>query len=167
MLLAGGAGEWVPTIAKVVNLILFVAVLYFLLRRPIGNAFRAKQEGIKRDLVRAREERDMALAKLAEVESRLENLNSEVEALKEQGKAEAEEERVRIEQATDLELTKLREQARREIEGAGKVARASLREYAAEETVKLAEEMIRRELRPQDDSRLVAEYVEELGGIGR
>ena len=67
----------------------------------------------------------------------------------------------------DKDARKLREQARREIESAVKVARAELRSFAAEQSVRLAEEMIRRELRPEDDARLVQEYVDELGGIRR
>ncbi len=64
-------------------------------------------------------------------------------------------------------MRKLREQARREIESAAKAARAGLREYAAEQSVRLAEEMIRRDMRPEDDERLVRGYVDELGGIKR
>ena len=49
----------------------------------------------------------------------------------------------------------------------GKAARAELRAYTAEQSVRLAEDIIRREMRPEDDARLVKEYVEELGGVGR
>ena len=42
-----------------------------------------------------------------------------------------------------------------------------MRAYTAAQSVRLAEEIIRRELRPEDDARLVKEYVEELGGVGR
>lgn len=163
----GGWGEYLPLIAKVVNLLLFVVVIYLLLRRPIGEAFRARQEGIRRDLMRAQEERDAALAKLAEVEGRLASLDAEVEAIRTQAQRDAQEERVRIERSTEEELRKLQEQARREIESAGKTARAELRAYTAEQSVRLAEEIIRREMRPEDDARLVREYVEELGGVGR
>jgi F0F1-type ATP synthase membrane subunit b/b' len=158
--------DW-TLIARVFNLLLFVALLFFILRRPIGDAFRARQERIRRDLMRAQEERDAALAKLSEVEARLANLDREVEALHAQALAEAEQERVRIERSTDEDLRKLREQAQREITSAGKSARAELRAYAAEQSVRLAEDIIRRELRPEDDSRLVNEYVKELGGVGR
>jgi F0F1-type ATP synthase membrane subunit b/b' len=64
-------------------------------------------------------------------------------------------------------MRKLREQAQREIESAGKVARQELRRQAAEESVRLAEEMIRRDIRPEDEARLIGEYVEELGGVRR
>jgi F-type H+-transporting ATPase subunit b len=160
-------GELLPIIAKVVNLLLFVVAMYFVLRRPLAEAFRARQEGIQHDLLRAEEERSAAVAKLHEVEERLARLGSEVEAIQEQTQREAAEERSRIERAAEEEVRKIREQARREIESASKAARAELRAYAAEQSVRMAEEMIRREIRPEDDAHLVGEYVEELGGVGR
>lgn len=160
-------GELFPVFAKVLNLLLFVAVMYFILRRPLSAAFQARQEGIRRDLARAEEERSAAVAKLEEVEGRLARLGSEVEAIREQAQREAAEERVRIERAAEEEIRKIREQARREIESASKSARAELRAYAAEQSVRMAEEMIRGEIRPEDDAHLVREYVEELGGVGR
>src|SRR3954463_2581439 len=82
-------GELIPIIAKVVNLLLFAVAMYFVLRRPLAEAFRARQEGIRRDLLRAEEERSAALAKLQEVEERLARLGSEVEAIQEQARREA------------------------------------------------------------------------------
>src|SRR5438067_7646726 len=159
--------ELLPTFARIFNLLLFVGLLYFLLRRTLSEAFRARQEGIRNDLMRAEEERNAAVAKLEEVEGRLARLDAEVEAIRAQAQREAAEERVRIERATEEESRKIREQARREIESAAKAARAELRVFAAEQSVGLAEELIRREIRPEDDAHLIREYVEELGGVGR
>jgi len=160
-------GELIPVLAKVFNLLLFAGVMYFVLRRPLAEAFRGRQEGIRRDLMRAEEERRAAVEKLVEVEGRLALLDSEVEAIRQQAQKEAAEERVRIERAAEEEARKIREQARREIESASKAARSELRAYAAEQSVRMAEEMIRREIRPEDDEHLVKEYVGELGGVGR
>ncbi len=164
---AVGWEDLLPTLARLVNLLLFVGLMYFFLRRPLGEAFRARREGIRRDLLRAEEERNAAVAKLKEVEGRLGRLNAEVEAIRAQTQREAAEESKRIEQATEEEIRKIREQARREIESAAKAARAALRAYTAEQSVRLAEELIRKEIRPEDDAHLLSEYVEELGGAGR
>ena len=165
----GGAGGFLTpeTLAKLVNLFLFVGLMVYILRRPLSNMLKERKEGIRRDLMRAHEERRAALAKLEEVEARLSKLDAEVEAVRAQVRREAEEERARIEQQTEEDARKLREQAQREIESASKTARASLRAYAAEQSVRLAEEMIRREMRPEDDARIVGEYVEDLGGVRR
>lgn len=164
--LAGG-GEYLSLVAKIFNLLLFVGLLVYFLRRPILEAFRSRRESIRGELLRAQEERNAALAQLQEVEARLARLNGEVEQIRAQAQREAAEEGQRIERATEEEIRKLREQARREIENASKAARAGLREYAAEQSVRMAEEIIRRDMRPEDDERLVKGYVEELGGIRR
>lgn len=163
-LLAVGWSEYIPLIAKILNLLIFVGLMVYILRRPIGAAFSGKRESIRRELMRAQEERNAALAKLEEVEGRLARLDAEVEAVRAKARKEAAEESARIERATEEEIRKLHDQARREIENAGKVARAELRAFAAEQSIRLAEEMIRQNIRPEDDARLVDEYVEELGG---
>jgi F-type H+-transporting ATPase subunit b len=147
------------------NLLIFVGLFVYILRRPVSEAMRARREGIRRDLMRAQEERNAALAKLQEVEARLANLDSEVASVRAQSEREAAEERERIRRATEEETRKLREQAQREIESAGKAARQELREFAAEQSVRLAEELIRHDIKPEDDARLVSLRVEELGGV--
>jgi F0F1-type ATP synthase membrane subunit b/b' len=148
---------------KFVNLLAFSLVMFFLLRRPLTDAFRSRREAIRRELRRAREERDEALAKLAEVDSRLALLDSEVESIQRQSREEALNEAARIAQETEAEMSKLREQAQREIESATKVAKQELRWFAAQQSVKLAEEIIRRDIRPEDDAGLVRWAVSQLG----
>ena len=163
----GGVPPWLDTVARLFNLLLFLGALIYLLRGAVSGAFRTRRENIRRDLMRAQEERNAALAKLEEVEARLSLLESETREIRAQAQREAEEERARIERSTEDEVRRLREQARREIESAGKTARMDLRRYAAEQSVRLAEEMIRRDIRPEDDTRLMGDYIEELGGARR
>lgn len=170
----GGASSWERIynypgfeLWRYFNLLLFIGVLVFLLRRPISESMRARREGIRRDLMRAQEERNAALAKLEEVNARLAHLDAEVEAVRAQAQKEAAEERERIARSTEEEARRLSEQAQREIESAGKAARQELRRYAAEQSVRMAEEIIRRDMRSEDDARLVSSYVQDLGGIKR
>ena len=152
---------------KFVNLGMFLAVMIVILRRRLGEAFRTRREGIRTELERAQQERDAAVAKLKEVEERLARLDSEVSVIKEQSKREAAEENQRIVRDTETEISKLSEQAQREIERAGKTARHELRRYTAEQSVRMAEEMIRREIKPEDDARLISRNIEDLGGAAR
>ncbi|HZH90731.1 MAG TPA: ATP synthase F0 subunit B [Pyrinomonadaceae bacterium] len=168
-LAGGGDAPWynVPgwEVWRFFNLILFVGALIFLLRRPIGASLMARRDTIRRELIRAQEERRAALAKLEEVEARLSRLDAEVETVRAQAKRDAEAERANITRATAEETRRLREQAQREIESAGKVARQDLRRYAAEQSVRMAEDLIRRDIGAEDDTRLMNDYIGELGGI--
>ncbi len=151
---------------KFINLAVFVGVMIYILTRKakLGEAFKARREGIKSELARAQQERDAAVTKLKEVEERLARLDTEVAEIQERSKREAADERERIARSTETEITKLSEQAQREIESAGKVAKHELRRYTAEQSVRLAEEIIRREMRPEDDARLIDDNIREIGG---
>lgn len=151
---------------KFVNLVIFLMGAFYLHKRfgrPIREALRSRGEGIKRELAKAREDRDRALAKLVEVESRLESLDAEIARIEEKAQAEAEAEKQRIDLATQQEVAKIREQAKRDIENVGKAARLELRRFAASESVRLAEEMLKREIGPDDEARLTNLNVQELG----
>ena len=154
---------------KFVNLLIFVICALLLHRRfgrPVREALRSRGERIKHDLARAQDERNQALAKLAEVEARFADLDAEVTAIKERARVEGEAERERIQLATEAEISRIREQAKREIESAGKAARQELRRFAATESVRLAEELLKSEIGPDDDARLTSQSVRELGRIG-
>ena len=150
---------------KFVNLAIFVIALVFALRRFFGvpEMFRNRKEGIRAELEKARTERDAALAKLKEVEERLASLDSQVATIKERSMIEAQEERERIARATQDEISKLTTQAQREIENAATVAKKDLRRFTAEQSVRLAEEMIKRDIQPDDDARLFTRNIEEMG----
>lgn len=172
--LAGGEGGWTPWWAnypglelwKFFNLFLFILIAFLLHRkfgRPIQQALRARRATIKLELERAREERDTALAKLAEVEARFTNLDAEVSAIAEKARIEGEAEKARLLTSTETEIAKMRDQARREIESAGLAAKHELRKFAAQESLRRAEQILEREIRPEDDARLISRSVEELG----
>ena len=148
---------------KFLNLFIFAGLLFYILRKPVSSAFRERREAIRAELTKAKAERDAAIAKLQEVESRLSTLDEEVARIREQAKKEAEEEKERIAESAKTDAEKLREQARREIEHAGKVAKQDLQAYAAQESIRLAEDIIRKEIKPEDDSRLFKLNVEDMG----
>jgi F-type H+-transporting ATPase subunit b len=153
---------------KFINLFVFIVAALLLHRRfgrPIREALRSRSEAIKRELQKAREERDAALAKLSEVEARFASLDAEVAAVKEKARAEAEAEKARLTSSTEKDIARIREQANREIESAAKAAKHELRRFAAQESVRIAENILRQEIKPEDDARLASRNVEELGRV--
>jgi len=148
---------------KFINLFIFAGVMIYLLKPRLGKAFQQRKVAIQQALIQAQQERDQALARLAEVQARLDRLDQEVAAIQEQSKAEAQAERERIAQQTEQDNFKLREQAQRDIGGAAKIAKHELRRFAAQQSVQLAEEIIRRDIRSEDDAKLINLSVEQLG----
>jgi F-type H+-transporting ATPase subunit b len=149
---------------KFFNLLVFIILAVYILRRPLSDALKGRRERIRQELRKAQEERDRALAELKAIEAKLSGLDAEVASIRQHAEAEAAAERERLRIETTSEMAKLKEAAEREIERAGKVAKQELREFAAQQSLQLAEEAIRREIRPEDDARLIRTGVEQLGG---
>ncbi len=170
LLLAGGGGEgWMawanyPGLEawKFANLTIFTIAAIYVLRRPISEALRARRESIRRELITAQNEREQALAKVAEADALLARLDDEVSAVKVQAQQEAVSERQRLAASTEREIEKLKQQGQREIETADKIARKSLRQYLAKRSVEVARESVRSQLRPEDDTRLINENIGDL-----
>ena len=147
---------------KFLNLAIFTAAAIYILRKPINQALLARREAIQQELITAQNEREQALARVAEAESMLSRLDSDVRTVEEQSRAEAESERQRIATSTEHEIEKLKQQAEREVETAGKLARRELRQFLAQKSVQMARESIRTQLRPEDDAALIRESIGEL-----
>jgi F0F1-type ATP synthase membrane subunit b/b' len=147
---------------KFLNLAIFSAVALYILRRPISEALGARKEAIKQELVHAHEEKSRSVAKLAEADSLLSRLDSDVRAIQEHARTEAESERQRVAAVTTSEIAKLKQQAEREIETADKVARKELRQFFAKRSVEFARESVRSRMRPEDDRQLIEESIGEL-----
>ncbi|HEX8737040.1 MAG TPA: ATP synthase F0 subunit B [Pyrinomonadaceae bacterium] len=173
----GGFAEWWHTNAdpylnypgfeawKFINLAIFLAIMVYLLKKPLSSAFKAKREQIRAELIRAEQERKAAEARLIETESKLARLEAERENILTKAEREAELEKQRIIEQTEFEITKLREQAENEISRAAQQARQQLRKLSAEETIRLAEEMIKQGMTPQADARLVKTNIQSIGGL--
>jgi F0F1-type ATP synthase membrane subunit b/b' len=166
MLLFASDGGWLNypglELWKFVNLAIFIALGIYVLRKKINERLLARREAIQRELVTAQTERDQALAELAEAENLLNLLSDEVRAIHEQAYQEAEQERQRLAAGTESELEKLKEQGRREMERADKLARKELRRFLAKRSIELARESLRNRMRPEDDTVLIKESIGEL-----
>jgi ATP synthase F0 subunit b len=149
---------------RIINFVLFAIFLIYLFRNKIGIGKVLDNRGvsIRKELDKAREEKAEAERKLAEVEARLQRLDSEVAQIRAEAEQEAEREAERIRQAAAADAEKLKQTTAREIEGAMKAARAELRAFVAEQSVAMAEAMIRRDIKPEDNSRMLNKYVDEL-----
>lgn len=150
---------------KFFNLIVFIIIMVKLLKRPLSEAFRTKRETIRAELIRAEEERQAALATLTTTEARLAQIESESTNIVERARLESESEKERLARETAEEIGKLRQQAASEIERAGQQVKKELRRFSAEESIRLAEERIRRDMSVEKDARLVKTNIQAIGGL--
>lgn len=150
---------------KFVNLGIFIAALIYLVKKPIGDAFKAKREAIRAELIKAEEEKKAALEKLTAAEARLAAVEAEKATILKNAREEAEAEKSNILAQTETEIAKMREQAENEINRLAQQTKAELRRFSAEESVRLAEEKLRGKIDPDSDARLVKAGIQEIGGL--
>ena len=62
---------------KFFNLAIFVGILTYLVKKPVTDAFKAKRETIRAELIKAEQEKEAALAQLTAAEAKLVRLESE------------------------------------------------------------------------------------------
>jgi len=147
---------------KFLNLAIFLAFAIYVMRRRISEALGARREAIKQELLDAQETKARAVAKMADADSLLSRLDTDVKTINEQSRQEAEAERERVAHATAREIEKLKQQAEREMETADKVARKSLRQFFAQKSIAVARQTVRSQMRPEDDRHLIEESIGEL-----
>jgi F-type H+-transporting ATPase subunit b len=165
---AAGEGEeaheagWLPTIAKAFNFAVLIGVLVYFLREPLSNYLNTRVTRVREDLVTAAAIRETARRQIAEIHSKLSGLPAELTALRGRGAQEIAAERIRIEEAAQVERQRLLEQTRREIEMHARVAKRQLVEFAATQAVNVATQRIKQTITPEDQARLVDRYASQL-----
>ncbi len=150
---------------KFVNLAIFVSVLIYLVRRPLSDAFKARREVIRAELIKAEEEKKAALIKLTEAEAKLAGVDAEKTAIMASALDEIKIEKERLAAQAEAEAAKLHNQTAGEIVRIGLVANRQLRRFAVEESIRLAEEELRSRLDSESDARLVKSGIQAIGGM--
>jgi len=151
-------------LGRLANLILVIAVLIWVARKPLSNFFAGRSQAIRDQLAEAQKARMEAEAKLAEIQVRMSSLDDELAEIKAVAEQEAQAEQQRLVAEAERDAQKVVERARREIEGMTRAAQLELKSHAAELAVQLAEQKIQQEMTEDDRSRMFARFVASLGG---
>ena len=123
---------------------------------------KTRAQGISDGLTNAREAKQTALLRSAEIQSRLAQLDQDIRQIQTLAAREAEQERSRILESARQEAQKILDMASREIERLKKSARLELKAYVAELAVQLAEERLRTSLGPEADKRIIEKFIKSL-----
>jgi F-type H+-transporting ATPase subunit b len=135
------------------------AVVYFS-KKNLPGMFRNRTAFIQKAMQEARQASEDANRRLAEIETRLSRLDSEIAGMRATAEKEAVAEEARIKAAAEEDGRKIVESAEQEIAAAAKLARRELTTYAANLAVSLAARQI--EVDPATDQTLVQGFAREL-----
>lgn len=150
---------------KFINLAIFLALMLYFVKKPLTEAFKAKRDQIRADLIRAEEEKKAALSRFTTAEAKLASLDNERQLILNKAKAEADAEAARIAEAAELEVSKLQDQTSGEITRLTQIANLELKRFSAEESIRLAEQKLRSRIDANADSNLVKSGIQAIGGL--
>lgn len=163
---AWAAGEHAPRWGdfgwRVLNLALFVMILWYFLGGLTRRFFSARRQNIQGTLDDLEQRRARAREHLAAIEKRIANLDAEREAILLESRQQAQNLKQNILDEARRQAEQIVEQARRAAENEGRAALDNLRATIADEIVEAAEKALKGRLTAADHSRLIANSLDKV-----
>lgn len=145
-----------------INLALVVGVIGYFVRTPIRTYMAERRQNIEAGIEAARRELSEAESRLAACNDRVASLDREIEEIRRTVHAQAENERDRLLADARVAAERIRRDAHAAVEQESRRAREDLRNEAAEMAVRLAGDLLKRQVTDSDRARLVDEFVERV-----
>ncbi len=150
---------------QIIAFVLLVIFLVKVLKKPMMTFLVKRKEEVKNSLDQAKKKEMEAQRLLGEWEKKIESLSQEITALHQAIQREGEMERQRIVARAQEEGERIRKQAQVIAEQEVKKARASLKKEMVELSIEWAENLLKKAIQPQDQERLVKEYIGKMKEI--
>jgi F-type H+-transporting ATPase subunit b len=158
----GGEHAQLNPLWKWANFAMLACLIAYGIKKGAGPFFKGRDEEIQKALVEAKTAREEAEKRSAEIDKRMANLESEIQALRNNSVREMQAEAGRIQTDTEKQMTRLQEVAQQEIESAAKNATSELKAFASALALQLAEQKIKSQLTPDRQGALVTSFVNRL-----
>ncbi len=152
-------------ISRVLNFLVVALGLYFILRKPLRKLFSSRREGIEIAIKEAEDARAEANRLREDYERRTAELEKELSEIRSRSHVNEEALRSRLVAEGDAAADRVVDHARFTIEQESKKAESQLRTHAALLALELAEEVLKRELGPEDQRRFFQDYLAKVGEI--
>jgi F-type H+-transporting ATPase subunit b len=150
---------------RTANFIALVIILVKFLAKPIGSGLTGRRRQIQEELDTLQTKRDEAERSYKEFESRLAGMEKEMESVVEKAVAMAEDEKARILSEAEQSAEDIKRQAEAAVEAAIVDAKRKLQEEVAEQAAAMAEELIVKNLTPEDQVTITEQYLEKVGAV--
>ena len=162
---AGGSDGGSPLmdfVWKTLNVAVLVAIIYKFARKPVASALNSTAQSAKQVVDDARSAEEKITSELSGMRFQIYVLEKEAVEMVAAAKKDAENEKTRIIEEGRQELVRMKEQARFTLEQERRKAEDDLRNWVAEESVKLAEEKLKKEMNQKRQAKLVKDYMNHL-----
>jgi F-type H+-transporting ATPase subunit b len=145
------------------GLIVLGSVIVYFARTPLQNFLKDRSDVLRRELEAARSALEAARSANQQMKARLARIGEEHEALMRDSAEIAERESARALERARAAAERVRQEAHRAADHEIERARGELQSEAARLATKLAGEMLRQNLTPDDERRLLGEFVARVG----
>jgi len=150
---------------RALNFAALVFILVKFLARPIAVSLGGRRSQIQDELETMQKKRDEAEKAYKSFESRLAGMEGEMAAMVARAKAMAEEEKTRIIAEAETAAEDIRRQAEASVQSSLAQATKRLQAEIAEQAVVMAEELIVKNLTPEDQVAITEQYLERVGAV--
>jgi F-type H+-transporting ATPase subunit b len=147
---------------RMVNFVILVGFLYWFLAKKIKEFFSGRRSDIKTSLHDADAAKEDAEKKFKEYAVRLEKATEEIDGMVEMIKKQGLTEKEKIIEDAKKAAAKIEEDTKARMEQEFKGASNQLRQEAAQLSVQMAEELLKRSITPQDHEQMVREYLDKV-----
>lgn len=149
---------------QLLNLGLFLFLLWYFLRKPAADFFRNRRAGVAAALAKADDDRRRAEQLAAELEARLASIETELKNLKEAARRDAEAEHAVLLEKSQADADHILTKTRADLDNRVRAARAELTAFAGDLSVDLARELLQKNVTADDEKRLLQEGIAHLTG---
>jgi F-type H+-transporting ATPase subunit b len=156
------AGKVKDLIWRTMNFAVLAGALIFLLRKPLAQALEARRQGIRDQLDDLEKQKADAEKKLSEYKAKLARLDKEVDKIVAEYVKDGEAAKAKIIEEAKVATEKLQAQAKKNIEHEFEKARQALKAEMADEAVSMAEALIKKHIKDEDQERIVDEYLTKV-----
>lgn len=147
-----------------VNFLALIVLLYKLLKKPVINFFKSRQENLLKQYEELLAKKKEAEARYLELQEKVKNLKEEAETIYKSYIEQGMKEKEKILEEAKLQAERLKEQAQLYVSQEMEKAKDLLRVELAQEAVKLAEEILRKNVTDADQKVLYKNFVEQIKG---
>lgn len=153
---------WMDLLYKAINVAILLAIVYWAARKPVAAGLKSAAQSARNSFLSSRKAAQDLEAQMAEQKRKITALSQDLTRMVAEAKADVEREKQRAQADAQALAARLQEQALQQVEQELAKARNALRQDLADQTVKLAEQLIKQRMNPQEQQRLVADYLKRL-----
>ena len=150
---------------RVINFIALMIILVKFGAKPIANGLTGRQKNIKNEIDELEKRKTDAEAQYRQFEAKLATVEKDIDSIVEKAVAQAEVEKTKIIEKAEQAADDIKRQAELAIQQEIMEARRTLKNDIADQAAAMAEELIVKNLKPEDQAKIIEDYLDKVGAI--